>query len=90
MGEIDIVGLAPDGTLVIFEVKTVSGPDPQITAEDEMTSAKIKKLKRIAEVYTSSAKGSGLTKEEMGWRIDLLALTINQKDCVVKHYENIN
>jgi hypothetical protein len=30
-----------------------------------------------------------LIDENKGWRIDLLALTINGKDCVINHYENI-
>ncbi len=90
MGEIDTVAVAPDRTLVIFEVKTVSGPDPKITAENEMTPAKINKLKRIARVYVEGSQGEKLIKEDRGWRIDLLALTINDKNCVVKHYENIS
>ena len=89
MGEIDIASLAPDGTLVIFEVKTVSGPDPRITAEDQMTAAKLKKLKRVAEVYVAAPQTQRLIKDDRGWRIDLLSLTIDDKNCVVKHYENI-
>lgn len=89
LGEIDVVAIAPDKTLVIFEVKTVSGPDPRITAEDQMTAAKLKKFKRIAEVYVNSPRVRGLIKDDKGWRIDLLSLTINDKNCVVRHYENI-
>jgi len=89
LGEIDIVGIAPDKTLVIFEVKTVSGPNPYITAENQMTAAKLTKLKRIALVYTADSHNSKLINEERGWRIDLLALTISGEDCVIKHYENI-
>ena len=89
LGEIDIVTVAPDGTLVIFEVKTVSGPNPQITAEDQMTAAKLKKLKRVAEVYANTPRTQRLIKDGRGWRIDLLSLTIDDKNCVVRHYENI-
>ena len=89
IGEIDVVGIAPDKTLVIFEVKTISGPEPYITAEDQMTSAKLTKLKRIALVYVSDPHKSKLINEDRGWRIDLLALTIVGEDCVIKHYENI-
>jgi putative endonuclease len=89
LGEIDIIATAPDGTLVIFEVKTVSGPNPQITAEDQMTSAKLDKLKRVASVYAATPRIQNLIRENKGWRIDLLSLTINGKNCVVKHYENV-
>jgi putative endonuclease len=90
LGEIDAVAIAPDKTLVIFEIKTVSGPEPQITAENQMTAAKLKKLKRIAEIYVVAPHLQQLINDDKGWRIDLLSLTIDDKNCVVRHYENID
>ena len=74
-----------------------------IEPEMQMTSAKIKKLKRTASLYAGHF--SELIDDAKGWRIDLLALTvqgdaspvmngsncltINNKNCVVRHYENI-
>lgn len=89
MGEIDIVTLAPDKTLVLAEVKTVNGPDPRFTGEDEMTAAKIKKFKRISEIYAQSPRGRTLIKDDIGWRMDFLSLTIDGERCTVRHYENI-
>ena len=62
-------------------------PDSGIEPEMQMTVAKIKKLKRTATLYAGHYPE--LIDNRQGWRIDLLALTINEKDCVIKHYENI-
>ena len=62
-------------------------PDLEIGPEMQMTSAKIKKTKRAASLYAGSFPK--LVDDLKGWRIDLLALTINGENCVVKHYENI-
>ncbi len=90
-GELDIVAYAEDGTLVFVEVKTVTSHNVDkvlITAEDQMTPQKIEKLKRVSAVYAQNFPEK--INETLGWRIDVLALTINGKDCVVKHYENIS
>lgn len=52
-----------------------------------MTTQKIEKLKRVSATYVQSFPEK--INESLGWRIDVLALTINGKDCVVKHYENM-
>ena len=62
-------------------------PDSGIEPEMQMTAAKIKKLKRAATLYAGHYPE--LIDDRQSWRIDLLALTINEKDCVIKHYENI-
>lgn len=85
-GEIDIVARAPDTVLVFVEVKTVTGPNPNITPEDQMTKRKIGRLKRAAEVYAGNAEDT-ITKK--GWRIDLVAVVVEDKQALVKHYENI-
>lgn len=101
-GELDIIAKNPDKTLVFVEVKTVREfgnefgnpangypqlPNSKIDPEMQMTVAKIKKLKRAATLYAGHYPE--LIDDNKGWRIDLLALTINGENCVAKHYENI-
>ena len=85
-GEIDIIAKSPKKVLVFVEVKTVSGPSPYIEAEEHLTKSKLVKLRRTAELY-ANGKGEKLTKR--GWRMDLLAITIDGEEAVVKHYRNI-
>ncbi|MEX2033241.1 MAG: YraN family protein [Candidatus Colwellbacteria bacterium] len=84
-GELDIVAVSPEKILVLIEVKTVKGPQPMITAEDQITRAKLIKFRRAAELY---ANGSKLLSNK-GWRIDLVAVTIDDGEFDLKHYENI-
>lgn len=100
-GELDIVVKSPDETIIFVEVKTVvshnvnhvSGEQSNevdnmlITPEEQLTSAKARKLRKIASWYAGD--NQGIISEERGWRIDLLALTISQKNCLVRHYENV-
>jgi len=105
-GEIDIIATAPDKTLVFVEVKTIVSHNVDkllITPEDQLTGNKLRKLKRTAYLYANNS--SDKIDDSVGWRIDLLALTIQEtskptisksngltthrKDCLVKHYENI-
>lgn len=87
-GEIDVIGRSPDRTLVFFEVKTVQERTTTgLMAEDNLTQAKLKKLQRTCTLY--AGRYPDQIDEEKGWRIDLLALTINEKDCDIKHYKNI-
>lgn len=93
-GELDIIAKAPDKTLVFIEVKTVYGYNNDdeydndiIRPEDQLTRAKLKKLQRTASLYAGHY--SKLVKDNKGWRIDLIALTINGENCVIKYYENI-
>ncbi len=89
-GELDIVAKSPDRTIVFIEVKTVVSHNVNnmlITPEEQLTSAKARKLRKIASWY--AADNQRIISEERGWRIDLLALTISQKNCLVKHYENV-
>jgi len=98
-GEIDIIAVSRDLTLVFIEVKTIdkSGksairlPDGQIAGlepEDNLTKSKLIKLQRICQVF--AAKHQELIDERRGWRIDLLALTKIDKDYLINHYENIS
>jgi len=64
-----------------------------ITAEMQMSSAKIRKTKNAASLYAGSFPE--LVNDKKGWRIDLLSLTLksdsgsNMKDFIIRHYENI-
>ncbi len=85
-GELDIIAIAPDKTLVFVEVKTVGGWD--VEAEEQMTESKIKKFTRAAEIYAGVHEE--LIDDKKGWRLDVLALT--EKDdgkFNTNHYENI-
>ena len=93
-GELDIIAKSPDKTLVFVEVKTMRQfgndklPDYDgITSEMQMTGAKIKKTKRAASLYAGNYPE--FVDDKKGWRIDLLALTMNGENYVIKHYENI-
>ncbi len=99
-GEIDIITKAPNKTLVFVEVKTIrqnSGltKEEQLQPEDQLTKSKLQKLKRTASLYAGHCQD--LIKDNKGWKIDLIAitlsepnkLTIEEKSCLVRHYENI-
>ncbi len=88
-GELDIITMAPNKTLVFIEVKTVRNIDRQtnVSAEEQLTTAKLQKLQRTASLYANHR--SELINDKKGWQIDLLALTIIDKNVLVNHYENI-
>ena len=103
-GELDIVAKHKDGTLVFVEVKTVNNPGPSgVTAEDQMTAAKIQKFRKAALLY--AGRRPELTNDKMGWRLDLITIVVSNteplaagevelltksgKSFVVKHYQNI-
>ena len=86
-GEIDIVAKYKDGTLVFFEVKTMLDKPGGLKPEDQATFSKLSKVKRACEEFTGSHPE--LIDLKKGWRIDLLALTINGKGYIIKHYKNI-
>lgn len=85
-GELDIVALAHDKTLVFVEVKTM---EPGILKpEDQMTAAKRKKFARAASLYAGVHQE--LINDKRGWRMDLLALVRQPDDTfIIRHYENI-
>ncbi|HDH31598.1 MAG TPA: hypothetical protein ENH26_02380 [Candidatus Wolfebacteria bacterium] len=121
-GELDIIAKAPDKTLVFVEVKTVTGVNGNsgdncrlpstralgsvldVQPEEQLTRAKLQKLKRTSSLYAGHFQEK--IDDEKGWRIDLLALTlqktsgsilsksnrltISPKDCLINHYENIH
>lgn len=85
-GEIDIIAISPQKVLVFVEVKAVTGPDPYVEPEEHLTRSKLTRLQRTAELYANS-QSERLTKN--GWQIDLLAITVGERQAEVKHYENI-
>ena len=101
-GELDIIAKKSSGVLIVFEIKTLvrdRWTKESLTPEDEMTIAKIIKLKRTAEYFVRNH--SELIDEKRGWRIDVIAIDIPPhmlttadpkillpKVCI-RHYENI-
>jgi hypothetical protein len=65
--------------------------------EDNLTRAKLRKLRRACEAAANSKPHSEFIKEKRGWRIDLITvaappdynLTKSIKSCIIKQYENI-
>jgi putative endonuclease len=86
-GELDIVAIAPDKTLVCVEVKTMDYFREGITPENQMTREKMRKFKKAASAYAFSH--SKLVYEEKGWRCDCLALVRKGSEFQITHYENI-
>ena len=100
IGEIDIIAIDRDKTLVFFEIKTMREPGNAaigfagsvqvagLMPEDNLTRSKIQKLSRICGVFIS--KNPELIHEESGWRIDLLAISLDENlKPTFRHYENI-
>ena len=92
-GELDIITKDPDGTLVFVEVKTMRQSNAaiaELTPEDNLTAAKLKKLQRTAQLFAGFRED--LIDEKTGWRIDLIAISLSGASGVkqtVKHYKNI-
>jgi len=98
-GEIDIIARDIGGTLVFVEVKTTrsrhskevrenNSSIDELTPEDQMTSAKLKKLKKTAQIFSS--RRHDLIKNNAGWQIDLVAVILHGGDKPeLKHYKNI-
>lgn len=87
-GELDIVAVSRDKTLVFVEVKTVSEPAyGNITAENQITFSKMTKFQRTASLYAGSHQE--LIKDKKGWRLDVIAITKFGEKHEVRHYENV-
>lgn len=97
-GEIDIIAKAQDLTLVFVEVKTLkAGESTDLVPEDNLTAAKLLKLRRTCEVFANSKSRLKFMSEDKGWRIDLITvalppdyhLTNDINNCIIHHYQNI-
>ena len=104
-GEIDIIALDKDRTVVFVEVKTRRNlqslfhvkhgtqNSSQLNPEENISAAKLKKMQRTALLYAGSH--SELITDKKGWRIDAIAIDIltdeenNVVDYSLRHYENI-
>lgn len=87
-GELDIVAIAPDKTLVFVEVKTVRDSNALgINPEDEMSAAKLKKFKKAAYLYANA--NPKLIREDKGWRLDVVAITKIGNSFHTNQYENV-
>ena len=91
--EIDIIARSIDGTLVFCEVKALvkmegAGND-HLTPEDNLSGGKLRKITRACEFF--SRRYPNIINEEMGWRMDLLAVDmgVDGKMIDIRHYENI-
>lgn len=93
-GEIDIIARDKDKTLVFVEVKTIrqygnAAMIAELTPEDQMTSAKIRKFKRMAELFAND--NPELINEKAGWRLDLIGITFDDSvKPIIRHYKNIS
>jgi len=91
-GEVDIIAKDKKGILVFVEVKTME-KNESLKPEDNLTSEKLKKMKRTASIYANS--NEKLLTKNLGWRIDLVAIELltdsikDVDDYSVRHYENI-
>ncbi len=87
--EIDVICRAPGETLVFVEVKTFGAESVVgLIPEDNMTVAKLKKLRRACETF--AGKRPELINEKKGWRIDLVAIVLGDgPEPTIRHYENI-
>ena len=94
-GELDIIGKDSGGVLVFVEVKAMrkynnaanNSAIAELLPEENLTAAKLRKLKRTAYLYAN--ENSKLVDNEKGWRIDLIAITLNESETDIKHYENL-
>lgn len=89
-GEIDVVGIAKDKTLVFFEVKTMKIGAVNYTGvrpEDQVTANKLQKFKKIAEFYAN--KHPELVRKN-GYRLDLITVLFpDSGDPTIGWYENV-
>ena len=85
--EIDIIAKAKDKTLVFVEVKTLVANPGGLMPEDNLTVAKRRKISRACQLF--AAQKPELIKENKGWRIDLVAISMKDASSEVRYYENI-
>lgn len=84
IGEIDIVAQDRDNTLVFVEVKTRTSKDFG-PAQEAVNPLKQRKLIKTAQCYILENY-----KFEIPWRIDVIAVDLNNKERVghIRHFKN--
>jgi len=86
--EIDIIARDHHGVLVFCEVKTSNYNNSGFMPEDNLSPAKRQKMVRASNIFL--ARRPELARENIGWRIDLIAIVLeNSKLADLHHYENI-
>lgn len=63
-------------------------PADDLKPEDQMTKAKFKKVAKTAGFYAGSFPKK--VDDKMGWRIDLITLTISDNNVLINHYGNVS
>jgi putative endonuclease len=92
-GEIDIIARSPDCEIIFIEVKTLLMNLMKFSncriPEDNFTTQKRRTVNRMCEFF--AARYPQLINEEVGWRIDLVAVEIFEdgSPSIIRHYENI-
>jgi putative endonuclease len=90
--EIDVIVKSFDGVLVFVEVKSLknTGYNTNLVPEDNLTKTKFKKISRACRIFVGSYPR--LVDKNRGWRIDLIAVTLNgpNKGPLIDHYKNIS
>lgn len=86
--EIDIIAKDKNNVLVFIEVKTMI-LNKNLKPEDNFTKQKSKRIQRACTLF--AVKHSKLIHQKRGWRIDLIAITIDKNNnCFeINHYENV-
>jgi putative endonuclease len=97
-GEIDIISISPQGSLVFVEVKTmkvnskissnIDEKGGRFYPEDHMTFKKIKNFKKMSEYYLNKNLKSKIKVSDC--RLDVIAIDLKEKnDYEIRHYENL-
>ena len=89
--EIDIIARDKTGILIFCEVKTINGYDGRnigFMPEDNLSPQKRRKMAFAANMFIS--RHPRLVIEEVGWRMDLVAVVLkNERFFDLRHYKNI-
>ncbi|MDO8470135.1 MAG: YraN family protein [bacterium] len=86
-GELDIVAVAPDRTLVFVEVKTMR--PGRLKPEDQLSKGKLRRFATAAGLYAGIHQE--LARPDRGWRMDAIAVIIPHDGAAPKltHYLNV-
>lgn len=86
-GELDIVAVTPNDTLVCVEVKTMKHWPGGLKPEDQMTNGKLEKFQRASQMYAGNHQD--LIQDDRGWRMDLVAIVKKGGEFKIRHYKNV-